>query len=141
MKKVLFLFLLFIGAASMMTSCKKEEETEKQRVSNLLTKSKWFYTSKQTVGVDEEPYTCFDENDYFEFKTDGTFTETWDFGDGTYTVSEDGKVLTLAFTYDTDTYLVDIKSIDANTMKLIFDYGEGLVEYTYSKTASDGCPK
>ena len=141
MKKVLFLFLLFIGAASMMTSCKKEEDkiSEKQRVFNLLTSEKWYYTSSVAIGDDDEPYTCFDEDDYYDFNTDSTFEETWDFGDGTFEVAEDGKSVSLVFDYAT--YTPTIVSISESSLKLQFDFESSDYEYTFSKTASDGCPK
>ena len=144
MKKVLFLFLLFIGAASMMTSCKKEEDkiSEKQRVFNLLTSGKWYYSSSLKnggkIGADE-PYTCFDENDYFDFKTDSTFEDTWDFGNGTFEVAEDGKSVSLVLDYST--YTPTIVSISESSLKLLFDFEKTDYEYTFSKTASDGCPK
>ncbi|HQD13568.1 MAG TPA: hypothetical protein PLW43_11520 [Chitinophagales bacterium] len=142
MKKVLFLFLLFIGAASMMTSCKKEEDkiSEKQRVFNLLTSGKWYYSSILRIG-DDEPNTCFDENDYYDFNTDSTFEETWDFGDGTFEVAEDGKSVSLVFDYAT--YTPTIVSISESSLKLQFDFDieSSDYEYTFSKTASDGCPK
>ena len=141
MKKVLFLFLLFIGAASMMTSCKKEEDkiSEKQRVFNLLTSGKWYYSSSLRIG-DDEPNTCFDENDYYDFNTDSTFEETWDFGEGgTFEVAEDGKSVSLVFEYAT--YTPTIVSISESSLKLQFDFESSDYEYTFSKTASDGCPK
>ncbi|HPA35106.1 MAG TPA: hypothetical protein PLA16_01995 [Chitinophagales bacterium] len=145
MKKVLFLFLLFIGAASMMTSCKKEEEkiSEKQRVFNLLTSGKWYYSSSLRIG-DDEPNTCFDENDYYDFNTDSTFEETWDFGEGgTFEVAEDGKSVSLVFTSPSEyaTYTPTIVSISESSLKLQFDFESSDYEYTFSKTASDGCPK
>ena len=140
MKKVLFLFLLFIGAASMMTSCKKEEEkiSEKQRVFNLLTSGKWYYSSSVKIGG-TKPYACFDENDYFDFKTDSTFEDTWDFGNGTFEVAEDGKSVSLVLDYST--YTPTIVSISESSLKLQFDFESSDYEYTFSKTASDGCPK
>lgn len=142
MKKVLFLFLLFIGAASMMTSCKKEEDkiSEKQRVFNLLTSGKWYYSSSLRIG-DDEPYTCFDENDYYDFNTDSTFEDTWDFGNGTFEVAEDGKSVSLVLDYST--YTPTIVSISESSLKLLFDIDSESsdYEYTFSKTASDGCPK
>jgi len=145
MKKVLFLFLLFIGAASMMTSCKKEEDkiSEKQRVFNLLTSGKWYYSSSLRIG-DDEPNTCFDENDYYDFNTDSTFEETWDFGEGgTFEVAEDGKSVSLVFTSPSEyaTYTPTIVSISESSLKLQFDFESSDYEYTFSKTASDGCPK
>lgn len=141
MKKVLFLFLLFIGAASMMTSCKKEEDkiSEKQRVFNLLTSGKWYYSSSLRIG-DDEPNTCFDEYSYYDFNTDSTFEETWDFGEGgTFEVAEDGKSVSLVFEYAT--YTPTIVSISESSLKLQFDFESSDYEYTFSKTASDGCPK
>ncbi len=124
MKKAIITLLLFVSVATMVTSCKKEsKKSEKEKNIELLVSGKWYYNSYNTR-------TCFDANDYFEFKSDGTFTETWDFGNGTYTLSEDGKTLALQFPKETSLNL-SITSINASN--LIFTYGEGV--FTLSKTA------
>lgn len=130
MKKTIITFLLFVSVATMVSSCKKEsKKSEKEKNIELLVSGKWYYNSFNTR-------TCFTANHYWEFKSDGTFTETWDFGNGngTYTLSEDGKTLVLKLAGSTSTYNVSITSI--NTSNLIFNlmFDDGSSTVTLSKT-------
>ncbi|MEN9449359.1 MAG: hypothetical protein RJA25_2649 [Bacteroidota bacterium] len=142
MKKTLFLLMLFIGAATVMTSCKKEDKlTEKQRVFQLLTSGKWYYQTYQNLphGAISR---CFDSTDYFHFHTDSTFTETWDFGNSTYTVAEDGKSIILNLGEGGGKpYSAVLVTITNNSLKFTINWGKGdSSEYSFAKTALDGCP-
>ncbi|HMV14071.1 MAG: hypothetical protein IT275_08135 [Chitinophagales bacterium] len=137
MKKTLIFFLLFIGAATVMTSCKKTAaQTEKERVLELLTSGKWYYQSYQNL-PDGEIYTCFNAVDYFEFETDGSFEETWDFGNSTYTIAEDGKSIVLNLGEGGAIPTTATVTITETSLKLVIDWDEGgETEYIFSKTAS-----
>ncbi len=89
MKKNLTLIILFISAITL-NSCKKDKA---KKDGELLTSGKWYYDyvdNLHNVGTSS----CFNENDYIEFRTDGTLSIT-SLGDGTYTLNEDGKTFTL----------------------------------------------
>jgi len=124
MKKVLFMILLFIGAASMITSCKKEDK--KQKVMNLLISSKWFYNSYYAAEVPSDTSDCFGDEDFFECKSNGTISDDENFIDegSTFTLSEDAKTIT-------------VTEPDETTLKFQRML-EGMVyEFILTKTADD----
>ena len=84
MKNILFVLLLLIGISTLNSSCKKDSKDNA-----LLTSGKWYYSYNKIIHTAAER-DCFNENDYFEFRTDGTVTAS-NLGDGTYTLTEDGK--------------------------------------------------
>jgi hypothetical protein len=92
MKKIQLLFLLLITLVTSVTftSCKKDEEPSNQ---TLLVK-KWYYKSYVTSGYST---TAFYADDYWEFKADGTFEETWDWGNGTYTLTNNQNTISVTF--------------------------------------------
>jgi hypothetical protein len=135
MKKVLFMILLFIGAASMITSCKKEDK--KQKVMNLLISSKWFYNSYYAAEVPSDTSDCFGDEDFFECKSNGTISDDEYFIDegSTFTLSEDAKTITV--TEPDETYTITLISIDETTLKFQRML-EGMVfEFILTKTADD----
>ncbi len=133
MKKTVFSLMLLMSVAFLISSCGKEEEqTEKERVIELLTSGKWYYHKYYK-------WTCFDNNDYWEFKTDGTFKETWDFGDDTYTISEDGKTITL--NYELPCTISNI-SISESTFRFTITFSEGSPsDVVLAKTVAPACEK
>lgn len=139
MKKSTILFMLFISTALVFTSCKKDEEqSEKERVTVLLTSGKWYYQSFNTSR-------CFNEDSYWEFKSDGSVIDTWGFEGNsrnlTYTVSEDGKSITLISTAansSANTYNLTITSINASELKFSINYSSGTSDnVVLAKTALD----
>jgi hypothetical protein len=141
MKKATILFMLFLSTAVVFTSCKKEEQSEKERVTALLRSGKWYYQSFNTPR-------CFNENFYWEFKSDGSAIDTWDFEgssrDLTYTVSEDGKSMTLISTAansSANTYNLTITSINSSELKFSINYQSGTADnVVLAKTALDCVP-
>lgn len=140
--------MLFISTALVFTSCKKDEEqSEKERVTVLLTSGKWYYQSFNTSR-------CFNEDSYWEFKSDGSVIDTWNFEGSsrflgssrnlTYTVSEDGKSITLISTAansSTNTYNLTITSINASELKFSINYSSGTSDnVVLAKTALDCVP-
>lgn len=139
MKKSTILFMLFISTALVFTSCKKDEEqSEKERVTVLLTSGKWYYQSFNTSR-------CFNEDSYWEFQSDGSVIDTWGFEGNsrnlTYTVSEDGKSITLISTAansSANTYNLTITSINASELKFSINYSSGTSDnVVLAKTALD----
>lgn len=134
MKKVVLMLMFMIGAAVTFTSCKKDEEkTEKEKNLELLVSGKWYYQSYKTNGSNNTAYTCFTSANYWEFKSDGTFNETWDFGDGTYTISEDGKTLSLTTGNYTNTFT--ITSISNSELKMNLAGSKFSADFSMAKTA------
>lgn len=89
MKKTLVLLLLTFSVATVITSCKKDKDNSNQ----LLTSGKWYYDyvdNLHNVGTDN----CFNETDYIEFKSDGTFYASR-LGNGNYTLSDGGKTISI----------------------------------------------
>ncbi|WP_155977960.1 hypothetical protein [Pedobacter glucosidilyticus] len=94
----------------------------------LLTSRKWYYQSFNTSR-------CFDEDSYWEFKSDGSVIDTWNFEGSsrflgssrnlTYTVSEDGKSIILISSgpnISTNTYNLTITSVNASELKFSINY-------------------
>lgn len=81
------MLMLMVGATTAITSCKKDKKSEKEQNLEHLQSGKWYV---QQMGTN----TCYDERHFFEFKKDGTIA-SFD-GPTTYTLSEDGKTLTIA---------------------------------------------
>lgn len=130
MKKSVLSLMLLMSVAFLISSCGKEEkQTEKERVIELLTSGRWYYQSFDDVN-------CFDNTDYWEFKTDGTFKETWDFGDDTYTISEDGKTITLNFEYP---LTISNISISESTFSFTITFSEGSSNVVLAKTVAPAC--
>lgn len=92
MKKIqlLFLMLATLTASLTFTSCKKDDGPDNK---TLLVK-KWYYKSYVTSGYST---TAFYADDYWDFKANGTFEETWDWGNGTYTLINDQKTISITF--------------------------------------------
>ncbi|WP_304064770.1 hypothetical protein [Pedobacter glucosidilyticus] len=92
MKKIQLLFLLLVTLTTSITftSCKKDEEPSNQ---TLLVK-KWYYKSFVRQGYST---TAFYADDYWEFKADGTFEETWDWGNGNYTLTNNQNTISITF--------------------------------------------
>lgn len=138
MKKSLVMLMLVLGTMALLTACKKDEKTAKETATENLTSGKWFYQSFKN-STSSTPRTCFTAADYWEFKADGTFTETRDFGNGTYTVSEDGKTLTLQLSNESSApaSVVSVTSLNTNNFSFKLNYrGTGSeYEFTTSKTA------
>lgn len=133
MKKVLFMLMLMIGTAATFTSCKKDDEkTEKEKNLELLVSGKWYYQSYRNSGS-SSAYTCFTAADYWEFKSDGTVSETWDFGNGTYSISEDGKTLSVTTGNYTNTFT--ITSISNSELKLNLAGSKSSADLSMAKTA------
>lgn len=92
MKNRLILLLLLISTVAWSSSCKKDDDNNA-----LLTSGKWYYDfvdNLHNVGT----HSCFNKEDYIEFKADGMFSASHLLGDGTYTLSDDGKSLTISLT-------------------------------------------
>ncbi|WP_026902553.1 hypothetical protein [Pedobacter glucosidilyticus] len=92
MKKIQLLFLLLVTLATSVTftSCKKDDGPDNQ---TLLVK-KWYYKSYASGDFST---TSFYLDDYWDFKANGTFEETWDWGDGNYTLINDQKTISISF--------------------------------------------
>lgn len=94
------LLLLFIGIITLITSCKKDKDDKA-----LLTSGKWYYDYIKNNRAGGTINSCFNETHYIEFRTDGTVSMvTFDKGredrslvEGTYSLSGDGKTLTMNF--------------------------------------------
>ncbi len=129
--------LLMVVTVSLTTSCKKDSEkdkegenTEKERVTELLVSTTWYYETYKPFG--EELETCFDGESYFEFKSDGKFVQRYRglVFNGTYSVNADGKTIT-------DSYggTITITSINQSTFKFKLGTANEYDEYALSKTA------
>lgn len=133
MKKVLFMLMFFAGIATTLTSCKKDDEkTEKEKTLELLTSGKWYYQSYKITGS-TNTNTCFNASSYWEFKADGTFNETWDFGSGPYAISEDGK--TINATSGKNSYAITITAISNSNFSFTLSNGKVSQEFVLAKTA------
>lgn len=87
MKKVLFMLMLMVGTTTAITSCKKEtKKSAKEQNLEYLQSGKWYIQQRGDN-------TCFDADDFLEFKKDGTVGGVE--GAPTYSLSEDGKTLTV----------------------------------------------
>lgn len=139
MKKAIITLMLLVSVTTVIISCKKDDKkSEKEKVTELLVGSKWYYEyTKDRFG--NIATDCFNENDYWEFKADGTSNEKFmDIGSDTYTISEDGKTITLS-----SGFILSVTLIDQSKFKfLIVGEGETLYEINLSKTAGTGsnCP-
>lgn len=123
--------MLFMAVA-MVTSCGKDKETEKERVQKLLTSGKWFYEKFENNKTDYEQ-DCFDNTDYWEFEANGNLEDNWDFGDGTYTISEDGKTITATIgdgTFTISNITITETDFSFNMSNSTYDF-----DFTLSKTA------
>ncbi|MRX45978.1 hypothetical protein [Pedobacter puniceum] len=153
MKKIqlLFLMLVTLTASLTFTSCKKDEEPSNQ---TLLVK-KWYYKSYVTSGYST---TAFYADDYWDFKANGTFEETWDWGDGNYTLINDQKTISISFPgprkavanmklgnhvsgVTNGTLASEIRTFEFNITKLTateleFTYGSGAELQTYKFSTS-----
>lgn len=90
MKNIRTLLMSLIGTIAFISSCKKDEgESTKAQ----LTSGKWYYDFVDNLH-NAGTSSCFNESDYFEFRADGTVTSSR-LGEGTYTLSDDGKTFTL----------------------------------------------
>ncbi len=134
MKKTRLLLLLLISATMVFTACEKDNKpkTEKERVTQLLVSGKWYYQTFK--GVDNTK-SCWEPSNYWEFKTNGSFDEHWDFGTGTYVVSADGKTINL--TREGAWTISDIL-IDNNTFSFKLTGSGSTFEITLSKTVPAG---
>jgi hypothetical protein len=105
MKKIQLLFLLLVTLTTSLTftSCKKDEEPSNQ---TLLVK-KWYYKSFVTSGYST---TAFYSDDYWDFKANGTFEETWDWGNGNYSLINDQKTIVISFPSDAVRALASVSS-------------------------------
>ena len=100
MQKTLTLLLLFISFIALNSSCKKDEAKKNKE---LLISGKWYYDYITNHRAGGTVNNCFNEAHYIEFKTDGKIDMvTFDRGredhtlvNGTYTLSEDGKNLSI----------------------------------------------
>lgn len=100
MKKSLIILLLCVGTAIAITSCKKDGAKKNKE---LLTSGKWYYDYITNHRAGGTVNSCFNETHYMEFKTNGNVAiVTFDRGredhtlvNGTYTLSEDGKNLSI----------------------------------------------
>lgn len=132
MKKLTTIFMLFMAVA-MITSCGKEEkETEKERVLKLLTSGNWYYVNFENnkTGYEQD---CFDNTDYWEFEANGNLEDSWDFGNGTYTISEDGKTITA--TIGDGTFTISNITITETDFSFNMSNSTYYFDYTLSKTA------
>lgn len=129
------MLVLTIGIATAITSCKKDKETEKQRVEKLLVSGKWYWHAIAIIsGSGNTTHSCFNANDYWEFKADGTWSERgwWNATTGnSYTVSADGKTVTLKF----NTGAVTDTLFEINDEGFAFIGKNDNVIYAMSKTA------
>lgn len=132
MKKLTTIFMLFVAIA-MVTSCGKNKETEKERVLKLLTSGNWYYQKYENLETEYEA-DCFDNTDYWAFSSNGSFEENWDFGDGTYTISEDGKTIVIEFSPEV-TFTISNITITENTFSFDLSNEDDNLRFTLSKTA------
>lgn len=134
MKRITTIFMLFMAVA-MITSCGKNKETEKERVLKQLTSGKWFYEKVKNIKTGYES-DCFNSSNYWEFDSSGNVEEHWDFGDGTYTISEDGKTIVVKFNYG-DTFTISNITITESTFSFNLNNDGHSFKFTLSKTAGD----
>ena len=95
------LLLLFIGIIALVTSCKKENDDKA-----LLTSGKWYYQTIKNNRAGGTLSSCRDDTNYIEFRADGTvslntlyMSDEHDHAtiEGTYSLSADGKTITMDF--------------------------------------------
>ena len=144
MKNSKFLVLLFIAVGVVFTGCKKDN-TE---VSGNIV-AKWgikktvatTYTgSEKGLSVTD---TNFKDNDWIEFKADGTvtFSDNGDTDQGTYTYNSDTKKITLKYTGDSSSSVIDVKTLTDTDLVITEEdvYTEGGV--TYKTVSETSCKK
>jgi hypothetical protein len=122
MKKLQTTILItFLAFATALVSCKKDEPADTNR--DLLVGKKWYYQSLTVAGGAAQPiiYLNFDVTDYWLFKADGTYEETWDFDNGTYTLSSDKKTINIRV----GTYNQDFSITKINSSELEFNFTDG----------------
>ncbi|MNK98620.1 hypothetical protein D3C87_1189890 [compost metagenome] len=125
--------LMFVTSIStVLTSCKKDEKTDKEKATEFLTSGKWYYQSFKNGDYSQD---CFTESDYWEFKADGNFEESTELGKGTYTVNDDAKSFSVKIS--DQTYNGTIVNIDDNSLKLTLSYEGQTIEFTLAKTAKN----
>ncbi|KHJ38836.1 hypothetical protein PBAC_09460 [Pedobacter glucosidilyticus] len=154
MKKIqlLFLMLATLTASLTFTSCKKDDGPDNK---TLLVK-KWYYKSFANSNFST---TSFYADDYWDFKANGTFEETWDWGNGNYTLINDQKTISISFpsriaavsnlksgnrisgastgtflATETRTYEFNITKLTATELE--FTYGSGAELQTYKFSTS-----
>ncbi len=135
MKKIIIMFMLAVSLATVATSCKKDKQSEKERVTALLISGKW-YTQSLTFS-NGTIRNCFNSTDFWEFKADGTFSDTVVSNGYTYTVSDDGKTITIFG--DVELPLA-VTSISQSTLEVTLSEGTSIVEYIFGKTAKNCIP-
>lgn len=119
MKRILLLSALF--AVMAITGCKKDKD-ENPNAKAIL--GKWFAKSYSTatytngVKTDSSLETEFTDNDYVEFRSDGTATD----GEDTFTYSVNGNTITT--TSQGETLESEITTLSGSTLGLTIDVTE-----------------
>ncbi|MNR19825.1 hypothetical protein D3C85_1366380 [compost metagenome] len=138
MKKIILMLLLTSSITFLGTSCKKDKETEKtqkEKTLELLVSAKWYF---QSYKEGDDTDNCFNNTDYWEFKSDGTFNTPWFDEKISFTLNEDGK--TFNFKYFGYNLTGTIVSIDENNLKFTLSGEDWYTEeYTLAKTPAKPC--
>lgn len=119
MKKLQTIIIItFLAFSTALMSCKKDETATNK---DLLIGKKWYYKTYtyQSIGSDAKSiYNVFNSDDFWNFKADGTHEETWDWGNGTYTLSDDQKIINVKI----GTFIYNMNITKINETELEFNY-------------------
>lgn len=138
MKNFKFLSVLFLSVAVGFSSCKKDDGDDAK--ASIV--GKWALTKEveieyeNGVKVEEDIETTFQSEDYIEFKSDGkvVFSEVGDTDNGTYSLSSDGKKLTITFSENSVSDIFDIKTLSSTDLVIYTEYTELHQGINYKET-------